>query len=98
MLPFVYLLLTAQNVSIRRHRKLVKIAAVISPWKVTAEVGGMELLSLNVNLQIVGIMISPEDNRASVTIPSAAETPSMSKAAFVPVAVTAELDSLGNYV
>lgn len=98
MLPFVCLLLTAQNVSIRRHRKLVKIAAVISPWKVTAEVGGMELLSLNVNLQIVGVMISPEDNRASVTIPSAAETPSMSKAAFVPVAVTAELDSLGNYV
>lgn len=49
-------------------------------------------------LQIVGVMISPEDSRASVTIPSTAETPYMSKVAFVPVAVTAELDGLGKYV
>lgn len=38
MLPFVLPSLTAQNVSIKQHRKLIKIAAVVSLWKVTAEV------------------------------------------------------------
>lgn len=78
MLPFVLPSLTAQNVSIKQHRKLIKIAAVVSLWKVTAEVGGMGLFVLGHKPADPRSNSFPQGQPSPWTTSSSVEIPHMS--------------------
>lgn len=85
--------------SIRQHRKLIKIA-VVSLWKVTAEVGGLELLSLDINLQLLGLISDfprGQHGQCDRFFLSRDTHYTWMEWASVLVGITAKLDSFGKY-